>query len=106
MSIIWKQEFNQKEELPTTRFWLMCKMRFQNTESENTFNRRWDIYLSTLRKDLIDNMTVMGQPDKVKADLEKKNTAMRTIKKLEGSAYLTIPAEFLTQLGIPRVLRH
>jgi len=108
MAITWKTQFNLKEEIPTTRFWLMCKMKFMNTKSGDLFNKRWLSYIADFKKELVENMNVIdtsgGKPKDAK--MEKNNMAQKTIEKIERSAYLTIPSSFLTTLNIPRVLRH
>lgn len=108
MAIVWKEPFIIKDEIPTARFWLMCKMAFKNTKSENIFNRSWEIYISDLKTDLVNNMELINTSSKkIKdPDREKREMADKTIVTIERSAYLTIPASFLTTLKIPRVLRH
>jgi len=108
MAIVWKEPFIIKDEIPTTRFWLMCKMSFKNTKNEEMFNRKWEMYISDLKKELVENMKFVNATGKDVKDTEKvkREMADKTIIKIERSAYLTIPASFLTTLKIPRVLRH
>lgn len=96
--VILDNEFDIKEEIPTTRFWLMTKFRMG-------WDKRWTLYENDLREKLMNMMTVPGLSgaDAVKA---KRNMANHMIEKVEKSAYRTMPSEFLKQLGIPRVLRH
>jgi len=106
MAIIWKEGFNQKDELPTMRFWLMCKMLWNNSNTK-VFEKRWDRYISELKNNLMDNMKFsdLEGKEKVSSVTIKNNMADKVIVKLQRSAYLTIPSSFLTRLGIPRVLR-
>lgn len=80
----------QKEELPTTRFWLMLKLR-----NPDFFERRWYQYIKDLKEFLAGQFT----GDDTQAAIR------RTIEKLERSAWNTMPASFLSQLGIPRAIR-
>ena len=107
MTTVWKESFTIKEEVPTTRFWLMCKMKFHNSNSEELFNRRWEMYISDLKKYLNDNLTVsIDSSEKIDKTKAKNDIIAKTIKRLESSAYLTIPTSFLNSLNIPRILRH
>jgi len=96
--VIMDNTFNIKEEIPTTRWWLMTKLRLG-------WDLKWDIYIKNLRKELISLMTTPGESlsDSVKS---KKDMASNIIEKLEKSAWRSMPAEFLKQLGIPRTIRH
>jgi hypothetical protein len=98
MSIIMDNDWNLKEEIPTTRWWLMLKLKLG-------MDRRWEQYLKELRENLIAQMKVTGIGGD-EANKAKGNMATHIITKLEKSAWATMPAEFLKQLGIPRVIRH
>jgi hypothetical protein len=104
--VIWKETFNQKEELPTMRFWLMCKMLWTESHT-NIFEKRWTKYISDLKNTLMENMVFSDLEGREKKDSSviKMNMADKVITKLQRSAYLTIPSAFLTRLGIPRILR-
>lgn len=95
--VVMDNKFNQKEEVPTARFWLMTKLRFGWT-------RQWENYLSELRSHLIENMEVKGEESQ-SVEMAKRNAANTIIKKIETSAWRTMPSEFLRDLKIPRVLR-
>jgi len=94
--------WNLKEEIPTTRFWLMTKLRFG-------WNRRWDAYIESLTNRLIGMMTIPELSGLPKANensnKEKAMMAKKILSKLEVSAWRTVPSSFLKDLGIPRVLR-
>ena len=96
--VIMDNEWNLKEEIPTTRFWLMTKLRLG-------WDKKWDVYINGLRERLIEMMTVPGISG-IDAGKAKNDMANHIIEKLENSAWRTMPSEFLKQLGIPRVLRH
>jgi hypothetical protein len=93
--------FDVKEEVPSTRFWLMAKLRIGDQ-----FDKRWDIYVDNIRKRLMENMTYNG-PDIAPSEVTKAKKEMvdQILIKLENSAWKTMPAEFLKQLDIPRVIR-
>lgn len=79
-----------KEELGTMRFWLMLKLR-----DERRFSSRWERYLENLNKRLEE---LFEGPD-------VKQAIKNTIAKLERSTWNTMPSSFLSQMGVPRVVR-
>jgi len=81
----------QKEELPTTRFWLMLKIR------DDAWTKRWLRYLTDTKAFLISQF--IGDPDEINAQVS------RIMEKLERSAWNTMPSSFLQNVGIPRVVR-
>jgi len=81
-----------KEAVPTFRFWLMLKLR--NPEK---FTKRWDIFIEDFKSWMRNNFT--GDPKEIELQIGN------SIKRLERSAWLTMPSAFLSQLGIPRVIR-
>ena len=99
--VIMDNEWNPKEELFTTRFWLMTKMRMG-------WDKRWELYLRNLKEKLIKMMTMQAAPagTKEKEDVKKAKVkaANHIVEKLERSAWRTLPAEFLRDMEIPRVL--
>lgn len=96
--------FNHKEEIPTTRFWLMLK--FLNP---TFWDSRWDRYIADLTEKLTNSMELVyiggDKPNTVKANMEIKNAVHNIITKLEKSAWYTMPTEFLKRLKIPRNIR-
>jgi hypothetical protein len=95
--VVIDEKFNVKEEVPTARFWLMTKLRFG-------WDRQWENYLSELKANLIGLMEVKGE-EPGDHGMAKKNAATKIMKKIETSAWRTIPSEFLRDMKIPRVLR-
>lgn len=100
--IIMDNEWNLKEEIPTTRFWLMTKLVLG-------WDRRWDAYVDSLRNRLMGMMSIPALSGLPKANEEAHKEKLIAINKilvkLETSAWRTVPSSFLKDLGIPRVLR-
>jgi len=97
--VIMENTWNAKEEIPTTRWWLMLKLRLG-------MDKRYDQYIFHLKEQLVDMMTVPSDLKGTDAIRAKAQMARHITDKLERSAYRTLPSEFLRDLGIPRVLRH
>lgn len=95
--VMLKETFDIKEEIPTTRFWLMTKLKLG-------WNKRWDIYISGLEKNLAENMICDLSGDE--ASRAKKAMVRTILEKLERSAWATMPPEFLKSMKVDRVLRH
>lgn len=100
--IIMDNEWNLKEEIPTTRFWLMTKLLLG-------WDRNWDFYIDSIKERLINLMTVPNLAGLPRANedpnKEKLIAVKKILEKLETSAWRTVPSSFLRDLGIPRVLR-
>lgn len=88
-------DWDIKEEVPTARFWLMTKLRLG-------WDKRWDLYISTLKKSLMASM--VSELPSSEAEKAKKEAADLMITKLERSAWATMPAAFLSSLKVERVI--
>jgi hypothetical protein len=82
-----------KDQIPTARFWLMGKLKWR-------WEKRWARYLDSVRGILDEQFELIdGSPE------EKKKAIDKIIVKIERSAWATMPAGFLSSVGVPRALR-
>lgn len=81
-----------KDQIPSARFWLMLKLK-----NEEAWTKRWQKYIAEV-KDVL-RAQFEGEPTAIEATIRQQ------ISKLERSAWNTMPAAFLAQIGIPRNIR-
>jgi hypothetical protein len=81
-----------KEAVPTFRFWLMLKLR-----QPDKFSKKWEVFIETFKGWMRSNFT--GDPKEIEYQIGQ------SVKRLEQSAWATMPSSFLHSLDIPRVIR-